>query len=282
MVIVLVVVAVVVLAVLAGKYIEVAVAKPEVSQAQVHPSVTYPSESSQKQRSAVLPASKRYPAAPIRVRRSYYTAAKTLKFATSANAHKTKRKMLYLTYDDGPDYVTGGTEAVVKVLEREHVPATFFMVTNQLDSAKGKKLARRIARDGFAIGSHSTAHADMTKRSTSEIRRDFSTSIKKIRKVTGVNSKCIRLPYGAQNSRVRGALWDLNVASILWSVDPNDWQRPGANVVAKRVISGFAPGAILLSHDGAGNGKQAAAALTKIIHAAKKKGYTFGLLDCAR
>jgi peptidoglycan/xylan/chitin deacetylase (PgdA/CDA1 family) len=32
-------------------------------------------------------------------------------------------------------------------------------------------------------------------------------------------------------------------------VDPLDWKRPGASVVAQRILSQVRPGAIILSHD---------------------------------
>jgi peptidoglycan/xylan/chitin deacetylase (PgdA/CDA1 family) len=35
----------------------------------------------------------------------------------------------------------------------------------------------------------------------------------------------------------------------MWSVDPEDWKRPGSSVVASRLVSGAKPGGILLVHD---------------------------------
>jgi peptidoglycan/xylan/chitin deacetylase (PgdA/CDA1 family) len=37
--------------------------------------------------------------------------------------------------------------------------------------------------------------------------------------------------------------------TILWDVDPADWRRPGAAVVAQRIVSGARQGSIVLSHD---------------------------------
>ena len=36
---------------------------------------------------------------------------------------------------------------------------------------------------------------------------------------------------------------------IMWSVDPEDWKRPGPDVVAQRLIDHAHNGAIMLSHD---------------------------------
>ena len=35
----------------------------------------------------------------------------------------------------------------------------------------------------------------------------------------------------------------------MWSVDPLDWRRPGAEVVRQRLVDGAKPGGILLAHD---------------------------------
>ena len=35
----------------------------------------------------------------------------------------------------------------------------------------------------------------------------------------------------------------------MWAVDPRDWQRPGSQVVANRLVAGARPGRILLAHD---------------------------------
>jgi peptidoglycan/xylan/chitin deacetylase (PgdA/CDA1 family) len=37
--------------------------------------------------------------------------------------------------------------------------------------------------------------------------------------------------------------------TILWSVDPLDWKRPGASVVTSRILAGTSGGGIVLAHD---------------------------------
>ena len=37
--------------------------------------------------------------------------------------------------------------------------------------------------------------------------------------------------------------------TILWSVDPRDWQRPGPSVVTSRILSETTNGSIILAHD---------------------------------
>ena len=42
---------------------------------------------------------------------------------------------------------------------------------------------------------------------------------------------------------------DFTYPTIMWSVDPNDWKRPGPSVVRSRILRGAHNGAIILAHD---------------------------------
>jgi peptidoglycan/xylan/chitin deacetylase (PgdA/CDA1 family) len=42
---------------------------------------------------------------------------------------------------------------------------------------------------------------------------------------------------------------EFNYPTIMWSVDPQDWRRPGPSVVTSRILSGANNGAIILAHD---------------------------------
>lgn len=37
--------------------------------------------------------------------------------------------------------------------------------------------------------------------------------------------------------------------TILWSVDPLDWKKPGAGVISSRILAGASAGGIVLAHD---------------------------------
>jgi hypothetical protein len=60
----------------------------------------------------------------------------------------------------------------------------------------------------------------------------------------------MRPPYGAITKRQREWIEEkFGLSTILWSVDPLDWKRPGPSVVSRRILAGAQPGAIILSHD---------------------------------
>ena len=64
---------------------------------------------------------------------------------------------LILTFDDGPDPVW--TPQILSILEKEKVPATFFIVG--LQGEKNIPLLQRINKDGFEIGNHTFTHKNV-------------------------------------------------------------------------------------------------------------------------
>ena len=62
---------------------------------------------------------------------------------------------MYLTFDDGPSKLT---EDVLDVLKEKQVKATFFIVGKNLETEQGKKILKRIVREGHAVGIHTYSH----------------------------------------------------------------------------------------------------------------------------
>ena len=62
---------------------------------------------------------------------------------------------------------------------------------------------------------------------------------------------------------------------VLWDVDPSDWARPGAVVIAGRVLMQTRPGTIILMHDGGGDRSQTVAALPLVIEGLLDRGFRF-------
>jgi peptidoglycan/xylan/chitin deacetylase (PgdA/CDA1 family) len=60
---------------------------------------------------------------------------------------------------------------------------------------------------------------------------------------------------------------------VLWTIDTDDYLRPGVRVIVHRALAGARPGAIILLHDGGGNRSQTIKALPLIVRALRKRGY---------
>jgi peptidoglycan/xylan/chitin deacetylase (PgdA/CDA1 family) len=96
-------------------------------------------------------------------------------------------------------------------------------------------------------------------------------------RLTGRPPVTFRPPYGAFSRRQRMMLYRArNLPTILWSVDPQDWRRPGASVVSARILGASQPGAIILSHDiQSGTVK----AMPAVLDGLSQRGLRFGTVS---
>jgi len=77
---------------------------------------------------------------------------------TSAYRNGPRVREVAIAFDDGPARLT---PAFVALLEREHVPATFFMIGREITAGERGLLLRELA-DGDALGDHTYNHANLT------------------------------------------------------------------------------------------------------------------------
>ena len=191
-----------------------------------------------------------------------------------------RERSLYLTFDDGPNPYT--TERIVRLLERERVPATFFMVGRHVD--RFPDLARFVARRGFGIGNHTYTHAKLALAGPGRTAREVGTAHDAILSRTGVAPRCFRAPHGYRNPYLRRTIAAYGYRLFGWTFGVWDTARPGAAVIRRRMGEGVRPGAVLLLHDGdgydaEGDRSQTADALPGIIEDCRTMGYDFRPLD---
>src|SRR4051812_4754224 len=93
----------------------------------------------------------------------------------------TKKKILYLTFDNG--YENGYTPKILDVLKKEKVPAAFFVTGHYLNSQPD--LVKRMVKEGHIVGNHSWNHPDMTTLSDAKIREELDTVKVRTKELTG-------------------------------------------------------------------------------------------------
>jgi peptidoglycan-N-acetylglucosamine deacetylase len=179
------------------------------------------------------------------------------------------RKVVALSFDDGP---WPDTPAFVRMLEAQRVPATFFMIGEQV-TARYRATLRRELRDGDALGDHTYTHPDLV--SAGGVYGQLDRTIVAIRRLTGYAPCVFRPPYGDYDQSVVNAARSLGLATILWGVDPSDWALPGVGAIEQRVLAQVRPGSIILSHDGGGSRAETLTAYPYIIRALRARGYRF-------
>jgi peptidoglycan-N-acetylglucosamine deacetylase len=152
-----------------------------------------------------------------------------------------------LTFDDGPHPTN--TPRLLDILKQRNVKATFFVVGR--NAATYPHIMRRIAAEGHEIANHTYTHGDITKMSDAALRKELNDSLAAIQNaVPGYRPVLFRPPYGAINDRTRNLITrEFGYPSIMWSVDPQDWKRPGVSVVTSRIVNATNSGAIILVHD---------------------------------
>ena len=164
----------------------------------------------------------------------------------SYNSVETARPYVALTFDDGPH--PEFTPRLLDILRHHGVRATFYVIGRNVETYP--EIARRIVSEGHEIANHSWSHPALTSVGAGRLRQEIEKTNEVILRVTGRRPTNMRPPYGAINDRVRQAMFrDHGLDVIMWSVDPLDWKRPGAEVVRRRMVEGATPGGILLAHD---------------------------------
>lgn len=151
------------------------------------------------------------------------------------------KKMVALTYDDGPSIYT---PRVLKTLKENNAVATFFVVGNRVPTYSDT--VKKAHDMGCEIGNHTYEHKCLTRMSETEIRRQISRTNKNVKKVTGQTPVIMRPTGGATNANVKQ--W-VGMPSIIWSIDTLDWKTRNADSTKKAVLDHVKDGDIVLMHD---------------------------------
>ena len=181
---------------------------------------------------------------------------------------ETEEKKISISFDCawGTDY----TDALLEVLERENVRATFFMV--EFWAEKYPEYVKKIDEKGHEIGTHSATHSQMSKLSEGEIRQELASSSEAIASVTGKAVELFRPPFGDYDDLLIRTAREAGLYTVQWDVDSLDWKGLSAPEIAQRVLTRVQSGSIILCHN---NGEHTAEALPAVLSALKTRGYTF-------
>ena len=186
-----------------------------------------------------------------------------------------------LTFDDGPNAVW--TPQIIRILQREGVPATFFVVGSQVVRNQG--LVQTLHRDGFELGNHTFTHVDLSAVPGFERDLQISLTESSIAGITGIRPRLVRPPYSSTPlaaTAAQVAAWAAIARNgydiVLSNVDSEDWTRPGVSQILANVLGRLPPkgaGGIVLMHDSGGNRAETVAALPRLIDTLRARGYSF-------
>jgi cellulose synthase/poly-beta-1,6-N-acetylglucosamine synthase-like glycosyltransferase/peptidoglycan/xylan/chitin deacetylase (PgdA/CDA1 family)/spore germination protein YaaH len=195
-----------------------------------------------------------------------------------------RQGLIALTFDDGPD--PKWTPKILDILKQEHVPATFFIIGQNGESNPG--LIRRMFTDGHEIGNHTFTHPNLGEIPGYITDLELRATERLIESLTNHSTKLFRAPYfGDAEPTTPDEIMPaaraqrLGYLTIGLHVDPDDWAKPGSDIIVQRTIEGATTtdpdkhGQVILLHDGGGNRSQTVEALPVIIHQLRARGFRF-------
>ncbi|CAL9594496.1 hypothetical protein SUDANB37_05331 [Streptomyces sp. enrichment culture] len=176
---------------------------------------------------------------------------------------------MVLSFDDGPD--PRYTPAILSTLRQYGVRAMFFVCGEM--AVHHPDLLREMADDGHVVGNHSWSHPLIPKLPPSRIRAELGSTSDVIEGTLGSAPLWYRAPYGAWNRLSFEIGAELGMEPLAWTVDTLDWQEPGTATIVDRVLTGAAPGVVVLSHDAGGDRSQTVRALRTYLPRLLDEGY---------
>jgi peptidoglycan/xylan/chitin deacetylase (PgdA/CDA1 family) len=160
--------------------------------------------------------------------------------------HTSSGRGYALTFDDGPH--AQGTPAVLELLARAEVTATFFLVGEQIE--RNRTLAAEIVAAGHTIGLHCHRHRNLLRLTPRQVRGDIDRAEALIGEATGLAPALYRPPYGVLNAAALRLARARGWRTLLWSHWGRDWERRATpQTIAARLTDGVGEGAVLLLHD---------------------------------
>jgi peptidoglycan/xylan/chitin deacetylase (PgdA/CDA1 family) len=192
-------------------------------------------------------------------------------------------KVVYLTFDDGPDPVN--TPSVLAILRDNQVKGTFFVVGTQIE--KHPEILQRIYQEGHAIGNHSYNHIyrDLY-RSVDSYTKQLHRTDNLIKNILGCRPRISRAPGGSSGSFTK-AYWDKleeeGYVEVGWNISSGDASASKASQIIANVTAQLNQPflwnhAIILMHDGAGH-QETVKALPHLIKLLKERGFEFRVIN---
>jgi peptidoglycan/xylan/chitin deacetylase (PgdA/CDA1 family) len=179
---------------------------------------------------------------------------------------KRKGKVLYLTFDDGPD--PASTHTLLNILKKHGIKATFFCTGDAVAHYSG--FPEIIKASGHVVGNHGFNHLDGFSTPSKQYIEDVE------RAASMTSDKIFRPPYGrlkpGQYKKLKRLykiiIWDL----MIYDFDKDFGAKRSLKIFKKKVR----PGSIIVLHDNKDG--TVLEIIDEIILYSKSEGYHFETL----
>jgi peptidoglycan/xylan/chitin deacetylase (PgdA/CDA1 family) len=184
------------------------------------------------------------------------------------------KAQIALTFDDGPS--ERDTPALLRVLERHGVPATFFLVGERLEHASGRPAAE-LRRAGHQPALHGYRHRPFPLQRTETLRRELDRARDLVAEQCAMKLdevRDVRPPFGLFTSGqlARTAQWGYR--TVMWTHVTPHWAQPAEQSVAE-LVRDTTPGALIVLHEGRPDGPPVAEIAEALIPRLLERGLAF-------
>ena len=185
---------------------------------------------------------------------------------------KTKEKILYVTFDDGPH--PDATPFVLEQLKKFNALATFFCIGKNVE--QHFEIYKQVIESGHAVGNHTYDHLNGWKTQDAI----YLENIFKAKKI--IDSNLFRPPYGRitkfQLARLDGEKFKMS--TIMWDVLSGDFDvKLSAENCFLNVARNAKEGSILVFHDSAKSLDKLKEVLPRVLDYFTKKGFAFKKIE---
>ncbi len=175
-----------------------------------------------------------------------------------------ERKVVALTFDDGPSKYTN---EILEILKENDACATFFVIGNKVEIYK--ETMQKMVAYGNEIGNHSYNHKWLTKLTEENLQEQITKTQEIIESTTGFTPTLIRPTYGSISAKLRS---QLSLDIVMWTVDTSDWKYKSVDRIVKEATKATKDLDIILMHD---THKRTVDAIKKIIPELQQQGFEF-------
>ncbi|WP_346726779.1 polysaccharide deacetylase family protein [Bacillus suaedaesalsae] len=186
------------------------------------------------------------------------------------NEGHTPRRGVVLTFDDGPGKYT---KDILDILQEKQVKAVFFW---QSRLVYPKRPWKRLLEEGHILGSHAHNHSNLTRLTKEEQFHHINSSKSILEKLTGIEVKYFRPPFGRYNEETMNIIEKLKMTPVMWDISTYDWElKSEPQRITSNIVDHVEEGSIILLHEV----EQTVKALPSIIKGILEKGLSFELLE---
>jgi peptidoglycan/xylan/chitin deacetylase (PgdA/CDA1 family) len=192
-------------------------------------------------------------------------------FGTIVSRVDTKRKVVALTFDDGPN--PPYTDRILSILRDYSAKATFFVLGKRLEEHPAT--GQRMVDEGHEIANHSYSHKYLLLRPPRTIREEILRAEAAIRKIAPESSTLFRPPFGKKLLYLTWFLKKMGKTTIMCDVDAGSAEFVSRNPweITEIILGKVRPGSIIMLHDGGDDKRHVVEAVQLLAAELTSRGY---------